>query len=401
MREFQANLDESVKPLLDATMGRMGISDLWEFKRGRYGTGIYGRKTGGRIFFSGMSTVSEEGIKGWESLKGVWYDEAHRMSARSWELLVPTVRMEGSAIILTYNPASKQDVPWLEFWGDKPRRTEYVVKRHVTYRDNPWFTARNERDRIHSERIEPDRYEHIWLGKPDESGEEFRLLPYAWLVSIANSDTWAMRPDGLPQADAGYDVAGMGDDHSAHVLRAGPCIFHFDDRHKVKVAAQIDWIDYANKEHMVRHMYYDVTGIGEAVTAAYDLRDKPGYAITPEMFGGAVQQKDRSVARGVKNKDFLENRAAQMGWTLRGRAQNTMRLLDGEDVDKLDCLFIDPKLPGLDRFLGQLSQPVYEEQKTGKVRVIKDPDGAGSPDYFDAACLAFAGETRSLGWRPV
>ena len=399
VREFQANLDESVKPLLDATMMRMGISDLFTFKRGLFGLGIYGKSSGGRIFFSGMSTVSEEGIKGWESLKGVWYDEAHRMSPRSWELLVPTVRIEGSRIVLTYNPATRQDVPWLEFWGSPPRRSEHVVKRHVTYRDNKWFTARNERDRQHSQKTEPERYEHIWEGKPDEAGEEFKLLPYATLTAIANADTWQLRPAREGRAQAGYDVAAQGNDNSALVLRTGPTVHLFDERAKQKLSKVVDWVDGICIEHAAAHLYYDVTGVGEAVRAQYEVRGKPPYAVTPEQFGGSVQQRDRRVVNSVKNKDFFERRNAQMGWELRRRARNTLRLLDGEDVDKDDCLFIDPRLPGLDKFLSELSQPVWEEQSTGKVRLIKAPDGAPSPNYFDAACLAFAGETRQWGRR--
>ena len=401
VREYMANLDESVKPLLDATMMRMGIADLFDFKRGKFGLGIYGKNIGGRLFFSGMSTVSEEGIKGWESLKGVWYDEAHRMSARSWELLVPTVRMEGSAVILTYNPSTRHDIAYLEFCGDKPRRTDGVVVRHVTWRDNPFFTSRNERERQHCLQEMADRYPHIWEGEPDDAGDEFRMLPYATLAAIANADTWALRPEREGRAQAGYDVAAQGDDSSALVLRTGPAIHFFDEKRKQKLSTVVEWVDKMCLEHGVAQMYYDVTGVGEAVKAQYEVRDKPPYGVLPEQFGGAVTQPDKRVVMGIKNRDFFERRNAQMGWELRRRAQNTMRLIDGEDVDKAECLFIDPKLPGLDQFLTELSQPVWEEQSTGKVRLHKAPDGAPSPNYFDAACLAFAGETRSMGWRPV
>ena len=68
-----------------------------------------------------------------------------------------------------------------------------------------------------------------------------------------------------------------------------------------------------------------------------------------------------------------------------------MRLLDGNDVDSHDCLFIGPHLPGRDQFLTDRSQPVWEEQSTGKGRLIKAPDGAFSPDFFDAAGLGVWG----------
>lgn len=56
-------------------------------------------------------------------------------------------------------------------------------------------------------------------------------------------------------------------------------------------------------------------------------------------------------------------------------------------MDSHDCLFIGPHLPGRDQFLTDRSQPVWEEQSTGKGRLIKAPDGAFSPNFFDDAGL--------------
>ena len=411
VREYMSSLDESVKPLLEATMLRMEIADLFKYKQGKMGPGIYpvGREYG-RIFFGGMSTVSEESIKGWEGVRLVWFDESHRLSIRSWELLAPTIRAEDSAIILTYNPESRHDVPYLEFCGENPRRTDGVVVRHVTYRDNPWFTARNERERQHCLQVMPERYAHIWEGEPDDAGEEFRLLPYATLTAIASADTWALRPREVAgRPDLGYDVADQGDDANAKVLRLGPCITDFGLRRKARISRVVDWVHGTCVEQEVATMYYDVTGVGTGVKTAYDERYPemesggagPPYEVAPELFGGAVKRPNQRVVMGIRNKNFFENRAAQMAWELKVRAQNTMRLRDGEKVDPMSCLFIDPGLAGLDQFLHQLSQPVYETQRTGKVRVIKAKANEPSPDYFDAACLAFAGETRGMGWRPV
>lgn len=401
VREYMTSLDRSVKPLLEKTMARMGVSDMFVFQEsGRLGPGLYGRRSGGRIFFGGMSTTSEEAIKGWESVSLVWYDEAHRLSRRSWELLVPTIRQDGAAIWLTYNPQSRSDVAYLEFCGERPRRTKNVIVRHVTYRENPFFTKRNEEERRHCLEMMPERYAHIWLGEPDDAGDEFRLLPYATLAAIANTDTWALRPRQEGRAQAGYDVAAQGDDASALALRTGPEIHFFEERRGQKLSQVVTWIDNICREQMVAQLYYDVTGVGEAVKAQYEVMAKPPYGVVAEQFGGAVSQPQRRIA-GIRNGDFFARRNAQMGWELRRRAQNTMRLLDGEEVEPADCLFIDPSLPDLDQFLTELSQPLWEEQSTGKVRLIKAPGGAPSPNYFDAACLAFAGETRSLGWRPV
>ena len=114
--------------------------------------------------------------------------------------------------------------------GKKPRRTDNVIVKHVTYEDNYFFTQRNEEERLHCLQVMPERYAHVWLGEPDDAGDEFRLLPYATLAAIANTDSWALRPQDGGRAQAGYDVAAQGDDSSALVLRTGPAIQFFAEQ---------------------------------------------------------------------------------------------------------------------------------------------------------------------------
>ena len=40
-------------------------------------------ENGSLFFFGGLSTVSEEDIRGWEDVDRVWVEEAHRMSYSS------------------------------------------------------------------------------------------------------------------------------------------------------------------------------------------------------------------------------------------------------------------------------------------------------------------------------
>ena len=80
------------------------------------------------------------------------------------------------------------------------------------------------------------------------------------------------------------------------------------------------------------------------------------------------------------------------------RANNTQRLLDGQQVDPGHCLFINPEIPILEDALADMSRAEWTDE-TGKYRVIKQPRLPGgplppSPDIFDAARLAYAYDAR-------
>ena len=67
----------------------------------------------------------------------------------------------------------------------------------------------------------------------------------------------------------------------------------------------------------------------------------------------------------------------------------------GEAVNKELCLFIDKEsIPNAEAFFAQLAQVTYKENESGRLVIDKDPNKTGSPDMFDALCLAFAADSR-------
>ena len=57
------------------------------------------------------------------------------------------------------------------------------------------------------------------------------------------------------------------------------------------------------------------------------------------------------------------------------------------------CLFINPEIPNLERYLAMLTQPSwYNGPITGKIQIDKRKEAGGeeSPDLYDATALAFA-----------
>lgn len=131
-------------------------------------TKIISKTTGAKIVFVGLSDVTADNIKSYEDFKYVWLEEAQKISAKSWEILNPTIRAEGSQIIITMNPEVPHDKhpimsELLTVFKDE------TLHIHANYYDNP-FVSKDiikmaELCKVHK----PDDYERIWLGIPDEN----------------------------------------------------------------------------------------------------------------------------------------------------------------------------------------------------------------------------------------
>ena len=85
-----------------------------------------------------------------------------------------------------------------------------------------------------------------------------------------------------------------------------------------------------------------------------------------------------------------------MAWNLRLRAINTQALVKGHRrVDPRSCLFIDPNIPNLQQYITELSQPEWKTNNRDQIVIDKQPDGADSPDMYDATILSFAHDIRN------
>ena len=389
LREHQKSIKESAKRVLEGWIEACGLESAYDIKND-YIAG----KNGSLFIFMGLSKVSEEDIKGLENIDIAWVEEAHVMSERSFEILLPTIRKEGSEIWFTFNPRYRHDVVYRNFIIH-PRPGAFVQQ--VNYLDNPWFPSRLEEQRKYCEEYEPERYAHIWLGEPDDEGSARKVLPYAMLADCiratrdghVNSDPWTGRPH------AGFDIADTGADRNSLAARKGPLVFHIETWRAPTLGASTRRVDTYCREKQVSRLFYDAGGIGAGVRSHLkELPSRP-YASWPVNFGGAVEGPEVEFVPEVMNEDHFARRNSQMAWALRLRAQNTRRFLEGDKkVPGNKCLFIDPGIKDMERFMAQLTQPEWEENTSGKIVIDKQPEDAPSPDMFDALALAFAWDSQ-------
>ena len=273
---------------------RFGLSSLYDITRDH----IRCKTTDSDFFFSGMSTVSEEDIRGWEDVDIVWVEEAHRMSASSWEILYPTIRKETpefkSEIWFSFNPKNRYDTVYKTFISEG-RPNAWVRK--VNYYDNPWFPSVLDAERLYDKQNDPERYAHIWLGEPDDASDKRKVLPYALVQMCCSVDAWARMgvPDGM--IDVGLDVADTGADKNAMVGRRGPALFSVDYWSAPRLGVTASRADKFCRSEGAARLYYDAGGIGAGI------RFPPGRAVSSRP--GAVCAASGDVRRGRRGSGRL------------------------------------------------------------------------------------------------
>lgn len=157
-REVQQSIRDSVHKLLSDQIEAMGLASLYDVDL----RGIHG-KCGTEFMFAGLSDQTAESLKSYEGIDYVWLEEAQVLTRRSWTILIPTIRKEGSEIWATWNPELDTDETYLRLVENPP---EDIIHIELNWRDNPWFSGVLEKERQHAQATLPDdEYQNIWEGK--------------------------------------------------------------------------------------------------------------------------------------------------------------------------------------------------------------------------------------------
>jgi phage terminase large subunit-like protein len=158
IREVQKDLKESAKRLIEDKIASLNVHEYFRPMRAEIVT-----PGDGIILFQGMQDHTAESIKSLESFDWAWVEEAQTLSARSLEMLRPTIRAENSELWFSWNPRSASDPVDALLRGPNPPPNAAVVK--AIYSDNPFFPRDLETERAYDEQHNRDRYGHIWLGE--------------------------------------------------------------------------------------------------------------------------------------------------------------------------------------------------------------------------------------------
>ena len=156
IREVQRSLDQSVKRLIEDKIVALGVGSQFKVQQAQILT------PGGRIIFQGMQNHTAESIKSLEGYDIAWVEEAQSLSARSLDLLRPTIRKPGSELWFSWNPTQPTDPVDALFRGPMLPPDALLVK--ANYSENPHFPEVLKAEMEWDRRRDPDKYQHVWLG---------------------------------------------------------------------------------------------------------------------------------------------------------------------------------------------------------------------------------------------
>jgi phage terminase large subunit len=154
-REFQTSIKDSVHKLLCDQIESLGLLSFYEITqmsiRGRNGT---------EFSFVGLKN-NVSNIKSYEGVDICWVEEAQTTSRLSWNILIPTIRKQGSEIWISFNPELETDETYQRFVAVPPAD---CITMKVNWYDNPWFpdTLKLEKDSLKIR--DEEAYNQVWEG---------------------------------------------------------------------------------------------------------------------------------------------------------------------------------------------------------------------------------------------
>jgi phage terminase large subunit len=150
----------------------LGLEDFYQVQD----TTIIG-ENGSSFIFKGLRH-NIESVKSMTGITRCWIEEAQTISAESWQVLIPTIREEGSEVWVTFNPLHESDTVYQELVAAE-LEDGYVER--VNWDRNPHFTKVLDGERRKMQRTDPDAYHHIWEGGFWEKSDA-QILNGKWLV---------------------------------------------------------------------------------------------------------------------------------------------------------------------------------------------------------------------------
>lgn len=393
-REFQNSVDDSVYALIEHQINELGLRDQFDLQR----DGIYGRN-GSAFKFMGLAR-NIESIKSKFGYTKVWIEEAETVSERSWDVLLPTIRAEGSEVWLSWNPNESISPTYQRFVspyqvqldGNGIYEDEYIFARKVSFRDNPFFpdTLRQEMER--DKKANYKKYLHIWEGECNADYDDSIIEP-EWIDAAIDSHV-RIKHRQRGERVVSFDPADSGKDAKALVKRHGmlieDCVAWTTGDLDDAIARVFDDAFAWRADVLV----YDSVGVGAGVKVGLAERIR-GRDIDVLGFGGGDSPRPGRYKDDRLNEDVFKNLRAQSWWLLRDRFEKTYQAVEkGEYFDPDELISLSSNIKQLDLLKAELVRQQRKRSSSSRLiqLVSKDEMRANSipsPNMADALAMSF------------
>ena len=159
-REFMTSMKDSVHKLLSDQIDDLGMSSFYEITQ----ASIRG-KNGTEFSFVGLKNNTAN-VKSFEGVDICWVEEAQTVSKRSWDILIPTIRKEGSEVWISFNPELETDETYQRFVVHAPNN---AIVQKINWSDNPWFPEVLDLERRALKERDIEAYNNVWEGIPRQT----------------------------------------------------------------------------------------------------------------------------------------------------------------------------------------------------------------------------------------
>ena len=273
-REIQKSLEDSSYKLLVETIERLNLKG-WVIKKD-----TLENENGSRVIFRGLKDLrAGNAIKSLEGYDLAWLEEAQAISLESLQLLLPTIRMNGSEIWACYNPNTEEDA--IEML--KAREGAISVK--CNWSDNPWFTERLAKEREADYKFNPELARHIW------EGEYLAQADNAVMSRLAVHEAMEREVDSEGDYQIAVDVARYGSDSSIISMRKGLKLKELKEYKNMSLVELCGHIEVMAGNNHDMTIKVDETGVGGGVV---DILQGRGYRnVIGINFGSKPQDTDK------------------------------------------------------------------------------------------------------------
>jgi len=424
MREMMNSIDDSVHALLCSEIERLGLDGFTIQANAIY------HKNGGEVKYKGVARNSES-VKSMHGFDVFWIEEAAALSKRSIDVLIPTLRKEGSEIWFTFNPGSSADPISLEFL--KPFEHElqksgtYNDDMHTiikcNYTDNPFFPLNLNSIRLsHKKTKSRAFYGHTWLAEYNDHVEN-SIIATEWFDAAIDAHKLdrlkaAFKPHGARVV--GFDPMDGGNDAHGYAQRHGSIIERVLCKDDGEIDVGMDWATNLALGNDADWFVWDGDGIGSGAKRQASDSFK-GTRCKFHLFKGSLSgsgqdragdtyipvEGDKEQSKPATYADTFKNNRAQYYIRLSELFYNTYRcVVRGEYVDPADMISLDSEgIDEIERLRSEVCRIPLKQNNTSLKQIMSKIDmlklGIVSPNMSDAIMMCIWGPKIEDDWAEI
>ena len=381
-REYQNSIDDSVHKLLKTLITKIPTN----------GFRVLDKKincsTGGSFRYRGFSR-SPDTVKSAQDFKYSWIEEAQSLSQISIDVLLPTIRAEGSKLYFTANPQSSADpfskrfiVPFLhqlQTQGYYEDDMHLIIM--VNWRDNPWHGELETLRQFDFDTMSRAKYDWIWEGAFNDSVEDALIMAEWFDACIDAHKKLGFKPEGIRFSS--HDPSDTGPDNKGFAFRHGSVLLNLKEKTDGDISEGMDWATGLAINHNSDAFTWDCDGIHSSLNRQV-ARAFAGKHTLMSMFKGSegvdhpdaiFEPTDKAPIQDQKtNKDALKNKRAQYYLELRNRIHKTFRAINGEYHDPDDLISFDSPIELLPKLRSELCRMPIKPNNAGKFELYSKPE---------------------------